>query len=55
MLAATRFWGRGVPSPSWLQPDLGDEASPLPVYGWQMERYLQPYLQPCKLFNISVL
>ena len=38
-----------------LQLHLGDEASPLPVYGLQMERYLQPYLQPCKLFNISVL
>ena len=39
----------------WLHSDLGDEASPLPVYGLQMSRYLQPYLQPYNMLDINVL
>ena len=62
-------WGRGVPSPSIWLPMLGtrrplsrymvayvgDEASLLPVYGLQIIAYLQPYLQPCKMFDVNGL
>ena len=47
--------GRGVPSPGIWVAYVVDEASPLPVYGLQILAYLQPYLQPCKMFDVNWL
>ena len=39
----------------WHRGYAYDEASPLPVYGLQIIAYLQPYLQPCKMFDVNGL
>ena len=58
--SATIFYGvpmlgTGRPLSQYMVAYVGDEASPLPVYGLQIIAYLQPYLQPCKVLDVNGL